>query len=396
MGVGLASSSWPTGMVLSCLVGALSGAAGTAVLGSLGVYLERKRIAAWSTRGLTNKEVLAIIEQRGFDVEHHVIEDNLWSRYEKPQEKLGEGASGIVWKIRRRESPHDVFAMKIVPKSSGKVDKGLQVEVECLRKLQHRHIVNIVETVETHKYMWIIMEYAGGGGLYDRILKMKHFSEQDAARIIKQVLKAVHYMHSYGVVHRDLKPENVLLMTDEATADVKVADFGLAVDFHFDNYSPDESIQLKEATTIKDGFCGSPICMAPEVASKSAAYGPQCDIWSVGCIAYELLTGHPPFTARTAAELFKLVQRSNGPTFNDAIWSGISDDARDLVGNLLVKQPSDRLSAREALHHAWFLRAPTVHMAKAHATLTRRYTTEDASDALSRATRGEPPEGWQE
>jgi len=211
-----------------------------------------------------------------------------------------------------------------------------------------------------------------------RLQERRHFSERSAANIVKQVLKAVHYMHSYGVVHRDLKLENVLLTSKGEGSAVKVADFGLAVILQngFQDYRPDESMHMKKANFIQEGFVGSPICMAPEVASKFAGYGPQCDVWSIGCMTYELLSGNPPWNAATAAELFHVVHAASGPSFSDWIYLNISDDAKDVVTLMLKKRPEDRFSAREALHHRWFRTAPDRHNEEALSALVRRYTSE--------------------
>jgi len=116
--------------------------------------------------------------------------------------------------------------------------------------------------------------------------------------------------------------------------------------------------------------------MAPEVARHEAGYGPQCDIWSVGCITFELLSGHPPFEAATAAELFKIVHAALGPNFTDWVWLGISEEAKDIVAKMIKKRPEDRVSAREALHHSWFRTAPDNHMTEAHSAIVRRVTSE--------------------
>lgn len=354
--------------MLECLAGVLSS--------GIFVYATRRRLFAHT---LANEDLLVALRNRGFDVEEHAMEGYLSKTYEK-LEKLGEGNSGSVWKVQQKKTG-ECFAMKLIKKKRGMVaEKGLETEIKCLRKLQHRHIVNIVDSVESSRYLWIIMECAEGGGLYDRIVQLQHFSERSAAHVVKQVLKAVHYMHSYGVVHRDLKPENILLMSADDDSDVKVADFGLAVilDNGLQGYRIDESMRMKAAMGIRDPFCGSPICMAPEVARRNAAYGTQCDIWSVGCITYELLSGSPPFDARSAAELFQILQRVCGPSFNDWIWLEISPNAKDLVIKMLQPNPEDRVSAREALDHGWFRTAPDRHNAEAHENIIRRVTREES------------------
>lgn len=358
--------------MFECLVGAISAGAVTGVLGFVRKQAFRQHA--------TNEELLKELHKRGFNVEDFALESYLRKTFDTLHQ-LGAGQSGQVWKVRKVRTG-EILAMKRIRKQqrNGKyvADEALETELSCLRKLSHPHIVNVVETVESTANLWIIMEYAEGGELFKRITELNHFSERSAARIVKQVLKAVHYMHSYGVVHRDLKLENILLTSTAEDASVKVADFGLAyiLKHGFEAYRPDESMRMKKAACIKESFCGSPICMAPEVARHNAAYGPQCDMWSVGCITYELLSGHPPFQASTASELFKVVHASTGPNFSDWVWLDISDEAKDIVGKMIKKRPEDRVSAREALHHPWFRTAPDIHMAEAHSAIVRRFTSE--------------------
>jgi len=358
--------------MFECLVGAVSAGAFTTLLS--GVFGKRlARVAA------SNNELLLELHNRGFNVEDFAMESYLKKTFEIVGQ-LGEGISGQVCKIRKRKTG-ELMAVKKIPKQrNGRTvcNDALETELSCLRKLRHPHIVNVIETIESSSNLWIVMEFAEGGELYKRVLELDHFSERSAARIVKQVLKAVHYMHSYGVVHRDLKLENILLTSTREDSAVKVADFGLAVILQhgFEGYRPDESMRMKKSTSIQEGFVGSPICMAPEVARNNAAYGPQCDIWSVGCITFELLSGHPPFNAATAPELFRLVHSRPGPTFSDWIWLDITEDAKDIVTQMLQKRPEDRVSAREALHHNWFRTAPDNHRAEVLSAIVRRFTSE--------------------
>lgn len=331
-----------------------------------------------------NQTLLNELADRGYDIGSLDAEAKIEREYER-QDALGKGASGTVFKVRHRATGK-FFAMKVIVKGSGNDgmndQESLETEIRCMKRLRHRHIVNLEDVIENNQKVFIVMDCADGGMLYDRILALDHFSEKSAASLIKQVLKAVHYMHSNGVVHRDLKPENILLtnnMEDEDN-DIKVADFGLAVDLHFDGYHPEESMRLKESKDIEGGFCGSPIAMAPEVAMKGAKYGPQVDIWSLGCMTYELLDGKPPFVAKNARALFKLVKESPGPDFCRGAWKNISKDAKDITGQMLQKLPQNRPSAREALQHQWFKAAPDRHLEDAHSTIVSRRTTARGED----------------
>merc|ERR550532_1734187 len=157
------------------------------------------------------------------------------------------------------------------------------------------------------------------------------------------------------------------MMVDATTeSDIKIVDFGLAYQLGFEGFHPEESMRLKKARVIEGAFCGSPISMAPEVSVRDALYGPQCDIWSIGCLAHELLCGHPPYSAQNPRELFDLVRHSKGPNFGDEVWAHVSSEGKDLVRQLLQKRPEDRPSAKEALNHAWFREAPDVHMPSSH------------------------------
>lgn len=349
----------------SCLLAGGGGACLTGVC----AFLARKPLLRFL---YSSDTILNELKARGFDLGHHSLETHIGSTF-RVIEKLGAGASGTVWRVEHRPTGN-IYAMKRIEKSDEGMNSNdqLETEVACLRKLRHKNIVNLFEVFESQRMMWIILELVEGGELYQRISEVDHFSERFIAHAMKQVLQAVHYMHSNGIVHRDLKLENILLTSKKESADVKVADFGLSSDLNREGFDPDESIKLKNSRLITDAFCGTPICMAPEVARSNAQYGPQCDIWSVGCMTYELLGGKPPFIARTAAELFRIV--ATAPVqFSGEHWAIISQNAKDLVGKLLAKKPVDRPSAKEALAHDWFKCAPDFHNEKLHTLLCDRH-----------------------
>jgi serine/threonine protein kinase len=193
------------------------------------------------------------------------------------------------------------------------------------------------------------MECYDGGNLMQYRRNRKNYSEVAAACHIKQALSAVDYMHSCNVAHRDLKTENMLLASMLEDADLKIADFGLAVVFATDSCTR----CMKRITSIKEAFVGSPFCMAPEVAIRDAAYGPQCDIWSIGCIAYELLDGRPPFRGKSITGIYNAIHTSLGPSFDKQVWTRHSHEARDFCGHMLQKKPEVRYDAQEALEDVW-------------------------------------------
>ncbi|KAF4689488.1 hypothetical protein FOZ63_004376 [Perkinsus olseni] len=321
-------------------------------------------------RSLPDSALIAELERRGVDLHHAALEKVIKSNYKIVQE-IGKGASGRVYKVDNKIEG-GTFALKVVEKNDKMNDEeSMGIEIDCLKKMKHKNLVNLHELFETNQCIWLVMEYMQGGQIADLFAESDHFSEQLAARAIKQVLAGVHYIHSMGVVHRDLKLENLLLSEKSQRAEVKIADFGLSYVLG-KRFEVRDSMKLKNCTEIHEPFCGTPLCMAPEVARKRAQYGPQADMWSVGCVLYELLSGLEPFDADTEEELYAAIQDAN-PSFTDPEWKEATTSAKDLTKKLLTAQPTKRLSAREALEHEWLRgEASDDYLESAHASLRRR------------------------
>jgi len=195
-----------------------------------------------------------------------------------------------------------------------------------------------------------------GGELFDRIVTKDHYSETEAAKVFVQVMSAIEYIHSIGVVHRDLKPENVLYANESEESPVKIADFGLG-----------KLVQLESAAPAPmRTVCGTPIYVAPEVLIKKG-YGMECDVWSAGVILYILLCGFPPFDQdESVAVIFDHIKKAKYD-FPSPYWDEISDEAKHLVRSMLTASPRDRISGKEALEHPWVKKffagsLPTAHM----------------------------------
>lgn len=212
-------------------------------------------------------------------------------------------------------------------------------EVKIMRALSgHENVVEFYEAFEDDDFVYIVMELCKGGELLDRILSKKNsrYTEKDAAKIVRQMLKVVACCHLHGIVHRDLKPENFLFKSQSEDSPLKAIDFGL-------------SAFIKPGKVFHD-VVGSAYYVAPEVLKKRS--GPESDVWSIGVITYILLCGRRPFWDKTEDGIFQEVLRKK-PDFRDKPWSSISSSAKDLVKKLLVKDPWARLTAAQALSHPW-------------------------------------------
>ena len=204
--------------------------------------------------------------------------------YYKLSTQLGSGAFSQVFKCIELTTKKE-YAAKIVSRNQplpGSRNRELMfdVEIRINEKLHHENIVNLHE-IYTIPKLTLIFDLVTGGELFDDIERRSCYSEADSAACIREVLNGVSYIHSQKVIHRDLKPENLLLTS---TKRIKIADFGLAVEFNTDE-------------DLIFGTAGSPDYIAPEILNKHY-YNKKVDIWSCGVILYILLCGYPPFETR--------------------------------------------------------------------------------------------------
>jgi len=212
----------------------------------------------------------------------------------------------------------------------------LEREIDIMKKLQHPNIIQLMEVIDSPDTLYLIIEYAGGGELFDAIVNKGQYSEADAGKIIKQILEAIQYVHDHGIAHRDLKPENLLLSAEAKEDCIKIADFGLSKDFG------QEQLQTS---------CGTPDYVAPEVL-LGEPYDMSVDIWSIGVICYVLLCGFPPFYGETQKELFENIM-SGTFDFPSPEWDSVSDGAKTFIKKILVVDASKRYTAEQALNDPW-------------------------------------------
>ncbi|CAB9521574.1 MAP kinase-activated protein kinase 2 (Fragment) [Seminavis robusta] len=256
-------------------------------------------------------------------------------------ELLGEGAYGEVFTCRHKESG-ELRAVKILDVSDSRQASLVLNEFNVLRGIDHPNLLKIYHLYEDveEETCYIVSSLYEGGELFDEIEEWGNLSEQSTAVIMNQLLSCVNYCHSNGIVHRDLKPENIL-MADENMhlEDIKVIDFGLAATF--DDYENDRFTDK----------VGSAYYIAPEILNGS--YGPKCDVWSAGVIAFVLLSGDAPFYGETEAEVLKMVVKGKYSFEENEIWEEISIEAQEFVAWLLTFDEAKRPTAKEALSHPW-------------------------------------------
>ncbi|RKO96335.1 hypothetical protein CXG81DRAFT_7165, partial [Caulochytrium protostelioides] len=252
-------------------------------------------------------------------------------------------------------------ACKAVTKAIGSVSgyEQLQREIEILKKLRHRHAVQVLAVYETSRKVYMVMEYCAGGELLRGMREAGFpFDLSIIQLVIVNLLDVLKYLHDHGIVHRDIKPENILLhhalpqthrsaaggvgtalpdtpmYADRPLLHIKLSDFGLAT--------------YTTSCTMMDNVVGTPLYMAPEIV-QNLGYSAGCDVWSVGVMLYLLLTGY----ARDTERLLHGMIQNGTIEYPDKIWSHVPPSARDLVQQMLQIDPAQRITAREALSHPW-------------------------------------------
>ncbi|KAH6826509.1 calcium dependent protein kinase 1 [Perilla frutescens var. hirtella] len=253
--------------------------------------------------------------------------------------KLGQGQFGTTFLCVEKATGVQ-YACKSIAKRKLLTDEDVEDvrrEIQIMHHLAgHPNVISIKGAYEDAVAVHVAMELCAGGELFDRIIQRGHYTERKAAELTRTIVGVVEACHSLGVMHRDLKPENFLFVDQKEESLLKTIDFGLSMFF-----KPGEKFH---------DVVGSPYYVAPEVLRKR--YGPEADVWSAGVIVYILLSGVPPFWAESEQGIFEQVLHGD-LDFSSDPWPSISDDAKDLVRKMLIRDPKRRLTAHEVLCHPW-------------------------------------------
>ncbi|XP_025070080.1 MAP/microtubule affinity-regulating kinase 4 isoform X2 [Alligator sinensis] len=204
-------------------------------------------------------------------------------------------------------------------------------EVRIMKGLNHPNIVKLFEVIETEKTLYLVMEYASAGEVFDYLVSHGRMKEKEARAKFRQIVSAVHYCHQKNIVHRDLKAENLLL---DADANIKIADFGFSNEFTLGSKL--------------DTFCGSPPYAAPELFQGKKYDGPEVDIWSLGVILYTLVSGSLPFDGQNLKELRERVLRGK---YRVPFY--MSTDCENILRRFLVLNPAKRCTLEQIMKDKW-------------------------------------------
>ncbi|XP_070808947.1 myosin light chain kinase 3 isoform X1 [Pituophis catenifer annectens] len=272
--------------------------------------------------------------------EHHIVsikQTELTALYTvSHDEVLGGGRFGQVHKCTEK-STGLCLAAKIIKVKLAKEREEVKNEINIMNQLSHVNLIQLYDAFESKNHLTLIMEYVDGGELFDRIIDENYnLTELDAILFTKQICEGIYYLHQQYILHLDLKPENILCVSHSGNQ-IKIIDFGLAR-----RYKPREKLKVN---------FGTPEFLAPEVVNYDFVSFPT-DMWSVGIIAYMLVSGLSPFLGENDAETMNYIINCNWD-FDAEAFEQVSEEAKDFVSRLLIKEKSGRISAANCLKHEW-------------------------------------------
>ncbi|KAF8464560.1 kinase-like domain-containing protein [Kalaharituber pfeilii] len=279
-----------------------------------------------------------------FRYPHHATAGRFEDSYTLGQ-RLGSGHFATVHIATEKRTGNN-FAVKIFKKP--KTDEksrltGLHQEVAVLMSVSHPNVLCLKETFDEDDGVYLVLELANEGELFEYIIQKGKLSESDSRKVFIQLLNGLKYLHERNIVHRDIKPENILLCDKNLT--VKLGDFGLAKIIGEDSFTT--------------SLCGTPSYVAPEILEyhKNRKYSRAVDVWSLGVVLYICLCGFPPFSDELYSEEFpyNLAEQIKQGLFEfpSPYWDPISDGALDLIDRMLTVDPEKRITVQGALEHPW-------------------------------------------
>jgi hypothetical protein len=250
--------------------------------------------------------------------------------------ELGRGGMGVVYQARHLRL-NRVVALKMILSGGHAGEQDLArflAEAEAVAALQHAHVVQLFDFGQHEGLPFFTLEFVAGGSLADKF-KDTPLTPGEAARVVEQIARGMHYAHQQGIVHRDLKPANVLLAEDGTP---KITDFGLA-----------KRVEVGSGLTASGAVMGTPSYMAPEQASgEGKRVGPAADVYALGAILYECLTDRPPFRAATALDtLLQVVAAEPVPVRQ--LQPEVPADLETICHKCLQKEPGKRYASAEEL-----------------------------------------------
>ncbi|KAI5061797.1 hypothetical protein GOP47_0022336 [Adiantum capillus-veneris] len=252
-------------------------------------------------------------------------------------ECLGSGNFSIVWKaIHKVDGTQFAIKQFSAARLNAQSRQRLHTEITVLSRFVHPNIVRLFDVLEDDSSISLVLEYCAGGDLAAYLKEQGRVREATVRRLMQHLGAGLHMLHSANWIHRDLKPENLLLSSRDRDAVLKISDFGLAREL--------------EPGTFAVTVCGSPLYMAPEVL-QFQKYDSKADLWSVGAILFQLVTGDTPFHGNNHFQILQAIKKYQVPQFPKSIAAELDPYFKDLCRRLLCFDPGKRLISNDFVRH---------------------------------------------
>uniref|UniRef100_A0A914WH00 cyclin-dependent kinase n=1 Tax=Plectus sambesii TaxID=2011161 RepID=A0A914WH00_9BILA len=330
----------------------------------------------------------------------------IMEKYEKLG-KIGEGSYGVVFKCRNKETGQIVAIKKFVETEDDPVIKKIALrEIRMLKQLKHPNLVNLIEVFKRNRKLHLVFEYCERTVLNDLEKHTKGVPEKLTKKIVNQLLQAVDFCHSHNCIHRDVKPENILLTRNDV---VKLCDFGFA--------------RILNPGDIYTDYVATRWYRSPELLVGDTQYGPPVDVWAIGCVFAEMVTGEALWPGRSDVDQLYLIRKTMGDLLprhmqifkSNQFFYGLSIPEPDMLEPLLQKlpnadaatidflqkcldtNPDKRWSATELLNHNYFqgfsFRVPPEEGATSPFQQRKRAPNSDSHylPYLPQSSQGDPP-----
>ena len=292
------------------------------------------------------------------------LQAQLADRYQFERE-LGRGGMATVYLARDVRHDREVAIKVLDPDIAASIGGDrFEREIKLAAKLQHPHILGLYDSGSADGLLFYVMPFVKGESLRDRLDREGQLPIEDALQIVLEVADALGHAHTHNIVHRDIKPENILLSNGHAL----VADFGIA------KAAAEGTAQKLTQTGMA---VGTPVYMSPEQSSGDVV-GPTADLYSLGCMLYEMLAGEPPFTAKSAMALMARHAMESVPSIR-IVRQTVPEEIEDAIFAAMAKVPADRPQTAaqfsEMLGAGFGMGTTTARRAAIRATATRRVPT---------------------
>lgn len=324
------------------------------------IHINDGKSPTWYLRADSTREKKSWLMRLG-----HVHAIVRWLEEFEKVRVLGVGGTGIVYELLHKTNGQRYAMKEMEIKNKAQMQMAVaeaEMLKEIMENISHPNIMHIEKVFQVGNKFYLVFPLCTGGELYEHVIRRGHFTEQDAAMLMRDLISGLHALHQRDILHLDIKPENILFESMAEDARIKITDFGLSKVFNASNVenrrapSVDEMAQKLKAfqesgVLQRDRLRGTVGYMSPELILAGIS-SEATDVWASGVVLFILLSGRPPFQSKSNRDILEKSARGDY-SMEGKEWEGVSEEAKDLVRKMLIVDPEKRIKCEEILAHPW-------------------------------------------